>query len=290
MKEVIVGDGKIVKQVKIGRNLPLTLIGGPCAIESRDHTMKMAEQISKICESIGIPFIFKACYDKDCRSSIKSFHGVGLEEGLRILQEVRTNFGLPVTADFSDPSWGAATGEVIDLMQIPAYLCRQTTILTAAGKTGKPVNIKKGQYMSPWNMRNSTKKIVDATANDQLILTERGTFFGYNMLINDYRALPIMQDIGFPVCYDATHSIQLPTGQGTISGGQREFIPSLVRAAVASGVQALFMEIHDDPDNALSDPATQIDVKYVKNILIQAKAMHEMRNELIAKYGEDNVK
>ena len=290
MRELIIGDGKIVKEVRIGKNLPLAFIGGPCAIESRDHAMKMAEQILRICEDLKIPFIYKSCYDKDCRSSIKSFHGVGLEEGLKILQEVRETFKIPVTADFSDPTWGPATGEIIDLIQIPAYLCRQTSILTAAGKTGKPINIKKGQFMSPWNMRNSTKKIIDATGNDQLMLSERGTFFGYNMLINDYRALPIMQQTGFPVCYDATHSIQLPTGQGTISGGQREFIPSLVRAAVASGVQALFMETHDDPDNALSDPATQVDIKYIKSILGQAKAMHEMRNEMIAKYGEDNVK
>lgn len=290
MKEVTVGDGKTVNKVIIGEKLPLVLIGGPCAIESRDHTLKMAESILKICESLEIPFIFKACYDKDCRSSLNSFHGVGIEPGLKILQEVRSNFKVPVTSDFSDPTWGDSTGEVVDLIQIPAYLCRQTTILRAAGKTGKPVNIKKGQFMSPWNMRNSVRKIFETSGNEQVILTERGSFFGYNMLINDYRCFPIMKEIGFPVCYDATHSIQMPTSQGSISGGQREFIPGLVRAAVASGIQALFMEIHDDPNRALSDPATQLDIKYVKNILIQAKALHNTRNELIELTGEDNVK
>jgi 2-dehydro-3-deoxyphosphooctonate aldolase (KDO 8-P synthase) len=290
MRTMLVGDGKVTNQIKIGKNLPLVFIGGPCAIESRDHAMKMAEDMKKITDELNIPFIYKSCYDKDCRSSIGSFHGVGLDAGLKILNEIRHTFKLPVTCDFSDASWGSSTGEVIDLVQIPAYLCRQTSILVAAGKTGKPINIKKGQFMSPWNMRNSVKKIKDATGNEQVMLAERGTFLGYNMLVNDFKSLPTMQESGCPVCYDATHSIQLPTSMGSISGGQREFIPSLVRAAAASGIQSLFMEIHDDPDNALSDPATQLDIKYMKNILIQAKAIHEMRNEMILKLGEDNVK
>lgn len=290
MIDVSVGDGKTVKKIIIGKNKPLVLIAGPCAIESRDHALKIAEMLTEITNSVGIQLIYKSCYDKDCRSSIKSFHGVGLDLGLKILDEIRHTFKTPVTSDFSDPSWGSATGEVIDLVQIPAYLCRQTTILVAAGKTGKPINIKKGQFMSPWNMRNSVKKIIDASGNNQIILSERGTFFGYNMLVNDFRSLQTMKDAGYPVCYDATHSIQLPTSQGSISGGQREFIPGLVRAACASGIQALFMETHDDPDNALSDPATQIDIKYVKNILIQAKKIHETRNELLEKFGEDDVK
>ncbi|WP_127717842.1 3-deoxy-8-phosphooctulonate synthase [Halobacteriovorax sp. HLS] len=289
MKTIIVGDDK-VKKVEVGENLPLALIAGPCAIETRDHTMKMADMLHNLCEQLNIPLIFKACYDKDCRSSIKSFHGVGLDEGLKILQEVRESFEIPVTADVSDASWANATGEVVDLVQIPAYLCRQTTLLTACGQTGKALNLKKGQYMSPWNMRNSASKIIDATGNDQIILTDRGTFFGYNMLVNDFRGLPIMKETGFPVCYDATHSIQMPTSQGSISGGQREFIPALVRSAVANGINALFMEVHDDPDNAKSDPATQIDFKYVERILRQAKAIHELRSELFEKYGEDDVK
>ncbi len=290
LKDVVVGYGDKVNKVTIGKGKPLVLIGGPCALESRDHGMMMAERIKEITDKLGIPFIFKSCYDKDCRSSVKSFHGVGMDGGLKIFQEIREQFKMPVTSDFSDPSWGAATGEVVDMVQVPAYLCRQTTILLAAGKTGRPIHLKKGQFMSPWNMRNSVKKIIDGTGNDQILLTDRGTFFGYNMLINDFRCLPIMQEIGYPVCYDATHSIQLPTSQGSVSGGQREFIPSLTRAAAASGIQALFMEIHDDPNNALSDPATQIDIKYVEVILKQAKAVHELRNQFLAEYGDDNVK
>jgi len=284
MKTLLIGNDQ-VKMVKICKNLPFALIAGPCAIESKDHTFKMCDQIYNICCKQEIPFIFKACYDKDCRSSIKSFHGVGIDEGLKILSDVRKEFQVPVCCDFSIPEWAHPTGEIVDMIQVPAYLCRQTQILTAAGKTGKPILLKKGQFMSPWNMRNSIKKIIDATGNDQILLAERGTFFGYNMLINDFRCFPIMQEAGYPVCYDATHSIQMPTSQGQISGGQREFIPSLVR-----GVQSLFMEIHDDPDNAMSDPATQINIKYVENILIQAKKIHELRNELIKTMGEDNVR
>jgi 2-dehydro-3-deoxyphosphooctonate aldolase (KDO 8-P synthase) len=290
VKTISVGYDEKVKAVSIGKNEPLALIAGPCALESRDHAFKIADTLKTITEELDIPLIFKSCYDKDCRSSIKSFHGVGIDEGLKIFQEIREQFSLPVTSDFSDPAWGPATGEVVDMVQVPAYLCRQTTILMAAGKTGRPIHLKKGQYMSPWNMRNSVKKIIDGTENDQILLTDRGTFFGYNMLINDFRCLPIMQDIGYPVCYDATHSIQLPTSQGSVSGGQREFIPSLTRAAAASGIQALFMETHDDPANALSDPATQIDIKYVKKILIQVKAFHALRQQFLEEHGEDDVK
>lgn len=290
MKIVTIGNDDKVKKVKIGKNLPLVLIAGPCALESRDHAFKMADKILTITTKLDIPLVFKSCYDKDCRSSVKSFHGVGIDEGLKIFQEIREQFQVPVTSDFSDPAWAPATGEVVDLVQVPAYLCRQTSILLAAGKTKRPIHLKKGQYMSPWNMRNSVRKIIDGTGNDEIILTDRGTFFGYNMLVNDFRCLPIMQDIGFPVCYDSTHSIQLPTSQGSVSGGQREFIPSLTRAAVASGVQALFMETHDDPDNALSDPATQIDIKYVEKILRQAKAIHELNISLSSELGEDDAK
>ena len=217
-----------------------------------------------------------------------SFLGLGIEEGLSILGKVRKEIGVPVTSDVSNVDWMCETGQVVDLIQIPAYLCRQTHLLVAAGKTGKPVNIKKGQFMSPWNMKNSARKI-EGTGNDQIFLSERGTFFGYNMLINDYRALKILQDTGYPVCYDATHSIQLPTSLGTISGGQREFIPSLVRAAAACGIQALFMEVHDDPDNALSDPATQLHLKYLEKVLAQAKAIHALKAEMVRTWGEDDM-
>ena len=274
--------------IQIGGDDELVLIAGPCAIESYDHCMTMADLIGKVCDHYQVKWIFKACYDKDCRSSPHSFHGVGLEEGLAILDRVRRETGLPVTSDFSDPSWGAATGEVVDLIQIPAYLCRQTSILRVAGETGKPVHLKKGQFMSPWNMKNSCRKL-ESFGCDQILLTDRGTFFGYNMLINDMRAFPIMAETGYPVCYDATHSIQMPTSMGNISGGQREFIPHLSRAAAACGIDALFMEVHDDPPNALSDANTVLDIKYFEVVLAQAKAIHDARRELKAKWGEDDV-
>ena len=274
--------------ISIGGDGELVLIAGPCAIESYDHCMAMADLIGKVCDQYNTRWIFKACYDKDCRSSPASFHGVGLEEGLAILDRVRNETGLPVTSDFSDPSWGAATGEVCDLVQVPAYLCRQTSILRAAAATGKPVHLKKGQFMSPWNMKNSCRKL-EAFGCDQILLTDRGTFFGYNMLINDMRAFPIMAETGYPVCYDATHSIQMPTSMGNISGGQREFIPHLTRAAAACGIDAMFMEVHDNPPEALSDANTVLDIKYFEVVLAQAKAIHDTRRELKAKWGEDNV-
>ncbi|MBU2511641.1 3-deoxy-8-phosphooctulonate synthase [bacterium] len=282
-----VGYGNVAK-VSIGGKYPLVFIGGPCAIESRDHAFKLAEQIGEICQRVDIPWIYKSCYDKDCRSSPKSFHGIGLDEGLRILSEVREEFKVPVVSDFSDSSWGPETGEVCDMVQVPAYLCRQTSILRAAALTKRPILLKKGQYMSPWNMKNSVRKI-ESFGGDQILLTDRGTFLGYNMLVNDMRCFPIMGETGYPVCFDATHSIQLPTSMGNISGGQREYIPHLVRAAVGCGINALFMETHDDPENALSDANTVLDIQYLENILGQAKAVHQMRLELLEKYGEDNV-
>ena len=287
-KIIDVGYGSVDK-VSIGGSMPLVFIGGPCAIESREHAFLMAECIENICHSLEMPWIFKSCYDKDCRSSPDSFHGIGIEDGLHILAEVRKEFGVPVISDFSDAAWGAPTGEVCDMVQVPAYLCRQTSILRAAANTGRPINLKKGQFMSPWNMKNSARKI-ETTGNSGIMFSERGTFFGYNMLINDYRSLKIMADAGYPVCYDATHSIQLPTSLGTISGGQREFIPSLVRAAVACGIQSLFMEVHDDPDNALSDPATQLHLDDVEKVLAQAQAVHSMTRKLIEEWGEDDVR
>lgn len=274
--------------IQIGGDGELVLIAGPCAIETYDHCMTMADLIGKICDNYNVKWIFKACYDKDCRSSPSSFHGVGLEKGLKILERVRQETGLPVTSDFSDPSWGSATGEVVDLIQVPAYLCRQTSILRAAAETGKPIHLKKGQFMSPWNMKNSCRKL-EAFGNDQILLTDRGTFFGYNMLINDMRAFPIMAETGYPVCYDATHSIQMPTSMGNISGGQREYIPHLTRAAAATGIDAMFMEVHHDPPNALSDANTVLDIQYFEVVLAQAKAIHDARRELKAKWGDDNV-
>ncbi len=286
-KVVEIGYGD-VKRVKIGGGNKLALIGGPCAIENRDHALMMADKIKKICDELSVDWVYKSCFDKDCRSSVDSFHGVGIDEGLEILAEVRREFGVPVTSDFSDPAWAAATGEVCDLVQVPAYLCRQTSILRAAAKTGRPIHLKKGQFMSPWNMKNSVKKI-EANGGNQIILTDRGTFFGYNMLVNDYRCLPIMAQTGYPVCYDVTHSIQMPTSMGEISGGQREFIPYLTRAAAACGVDAIFAEIHDNPPQAKSDPNTVLRIEHLKHVLGQARDIHNFRMELNQKYGPDNV-
>mgnify|MGYP001208868115 FL=1 len=265
-----------VKKVRIGLNEPLVFIGGPCAIESRKHAFMMAEMIMEICEKVKINWIYKSCYDKDCRSSPKSFHGLGLENGLTILRDLRKEFCIPVVSDFSDPAWAPATGEVCDLVQVPAYLCRQSSILRAAAKTCKPVHLKKGQFMSPWNMKNSVKKL-ESFGCKQILLADRGSFFGYNQLVNDMTSFPIMCKTGYPVCFDATHSIQMPTSMGNVSGGQREFIPYLVRAASACGINALFMEVHNDPPNALSDPNTVLDIKYLEEILKQAKLIHELR-------------
>lgn len=286
-KKIEVGYG-VVSKVVIGGDQPLVFIGGPCAIESKDHAFKMADIISQICERLKISWIYKSCYDKDCRSAPDSFHGVGIDGGLNILSSVRDEFGVPVISDFSDPAWAEATGNVCDMVQVPAYLCRQTSILKAAAATNRPVLLKKGQFMSPWNMKNSVRKLEHAGCTD-IVLADRGTFFGYNMLVNDFTCFPIMAKTGYPTCFDATHSIQLPTSMGNISGGQREFIPFLVRAASACGINALFMEVHDDPDRAMSDANTVMNIKHLENVLGQAKAAHEFRLEMLDKYGEDNV-
>lgn len=286
-KRIEVGYGH-VKRVPIGDNSPLAFIGGPCAIESREHALMMAHELVSISERLEIPFIYKSCFDKDCRSSPNSYHGCGIDSGLSILSEVRDTFGVPVTSDFSDPAWAQATGEVCDLVQVPAYLCRQTSILRAAARTGRPVHLKKGQFMSPWNMKNSVRKL-EAEGCQKILLTDRGTFFGYNMLVNDMRSFRIMGDTGYPVGYDATHSIQMPTSMGDVSGGQREFIPGLVRASVAAGIDVLFMEVHDDPNNALSDPHTQLALKHVEFVLRQAVAIHELRRDLARTLGSDSI-
>ena len=285
---IIAIGGNGVNYVEVGDNKPLVFIGGPCAIESEKHTMLMAEKISEICSDLCINWIFKSCYDKDCRSSKDSFHGVGIIEGLKILSKVREEFKIPVVSDFSETTCAQQTGEVCDLLQIPAYLCRQTSILKAAASTRKPIHLKKGQFMSPWNMKNSVRKLESFGCN-KVILTDRGTFFGYNQLVNDMTSLPIMRKIGYPVCFDATHSIQLPTSMGNISGGQREFIPYLVRAACACGVNAIFMEVHDNPEKALSDSNSVLGLKYLKRVLSEAIEIHNLRIKLTTQNGEFNV-
>jgi len=287
VKKLIVGYGD-VKKVSIGDAEPLAFIGGPCAIESREHALMMADLIGEVCEKLEIPWIYKSCFDKDCRSSPDSYHGCGMDQGLDILLEVREKYKVPVVSDFSDANWAKPTAEVCDFLQVPAYLCRQTSILRAAAETGRPVHLKKGQFMSPWNMKNSVRKL-ESFGCEQILLTDRGTFMGYNMLVNDMTCFPIMKRAGYPVCYDATHSIQLPTSMGNVSGGQRGFIPYLVRSAAACGINALFMEVHDNPKRALSDANTVLDIQYLESVLAQAKKVHELHQDLVNEFGEGNV-
>jgi len=277
IKDVHVGKSD-VKEVIVGEKQALTIIAGPCAIESEDHSLRMAEAILEVTTRLGVQLVFKSCYDKDCRSSIKSYHGIGLEKGLRILRKVREEFDIPVTSDISNVQWMEETAQVVDLIQIPAYLCRQTHLLRAAGETGLPLHIKKGQFMSPWNMKNAAIK-VESTGNHNIILTDRGTTLGYNMLVTDMRCFRIMKESGYPVCYDATHSIQMPGSLGTSSGGQREFIPALTRAAMGAGANALFIEVHDNPKVALCDATTQLPLNFLEPLLVQAKAIYDMVRE-----------
>ncbi len=228
------------------------LIGGPCAIESEGHALMVAERLTRITEAAGVPFVYKSSYDKANRSSVSSYRGPGLREGLRILRRVKEETGLPVLSDVHDISEVDAAAEVLDVLQVPAFLCRQTDLLLACGRTGKPVNVKKGQFLAPRDMANVIEK-VRSTGNEGILLTERGTSFGYNNLVVDFRGLTIMRALGWPVVFDATHSVQLPGGLGLRSGGERQYVPQLARAAVAVGVDALFMEMHEDPDRTLPD-------------------------------------
>lgn len=274
VRDITIG-GNGVNTVVIGEQQPLTLIGGPCTIESSDHALFMAEKIKAITDKLDVQYIYKSCYDKDCRSSNKSYLGIGVEQGLEILGDVRKKFGIPVNCDVSNVAWMDQTARVVDFIQIPAYLSRQTHLLIAAGKTNRAVHIKKGQFMSPWNTKNAALKVA-STGNNNILLTDRGTFFGYNMLVNDMRCFKIMKESGYPVGFDATHSVQLPGSLGTFSGGEREHIPALVRAAMAAGANALFMEIHDNPDCALCDAPTQIPLHRLEGVLTQAKMIYDL--------------
>lgn len=240
--------------VAIGQGQPLALIAGPCVIESEAHTLKLAEGIKSVCARLGIPLVFKASFDKANRSSISSFRGPGIDEGLRILAAVRSACDVPIISDIHEPSQAAQAGEVLDCIQIPAFLCRQTDLVVASAKTGRCVNVKKGQFMSPEEMTNVVVKLRESGCEEYL-LTERGTFFGYNRLVSDMTSIPKMRQLA-PVVFDATHSCQQPGGAGTLSGGAREFAPTLAASAVAAGADCLFMEVHDNPDGAKSDPAT----------------------------------
>jgi 2-dehydro-3-deoxyphosphooctonate aldolase (KDO 8-P synthase) len=241
-----------IGSVVIGGGAPLALIGGPCAIESEKHALMVAERLQRITAEARVPFIYKSSYDKANRSSVRSYRGPGLVEGLRILRRVKEETGLPVLSDVHDVAEVAPAAEVLDVLQVPAFLCRQTDLVIACAKSGRPVNVKKGQFVAPRDMINVVEKVRSAGSED-LLLTERGTSFGYNNLVVDFRGLPIMRELGYPVVFDATHSVQLPGGQGDRSGGERQYVQALARAAVAVGVDALFMEMHEDPDRTLED-------------------------------------
>jgi 2-dehydro-3-deoxyphosphooctonate aldolase (KDO 8-P synthase) len=251
----------------VGLDQPLFLIAGPCVIESEQMALDTAGQIKEICQQIGMPFIYKSSYDKANRSSGKSFRGFGIDEGLKILQKVKQQIGVPVLTDVHSIDEIAAVAAVVDVLQTPAFLCRQTDFIHAVARCGKPVNIKKGQFLSPWDMQNVVEKAREASDRDNIMVCERGASFGYNNLVSDMRSLAVMRNTKCPVVFDATHSVQLPGGQGTVSGGQREFVPVLARAAVAAGVSGVFMETHPNPSKALSDGPNAFPLGHLKELL-----------------------
>lgn len=249
-----------VGALEIGNDLPLTIIAGPCAMESRAHALEMAQALKEESDKLGFGLIYKSSFDKANRTSIGSERGIGLDKAMEVFAEVRDTVGCPVLTDVHEPQQCAVVGETVDVLQIPAYLCRQTDLLVAAAETGRAINIKKGQFLAPWDMKNVVAKCVQA-GNENLMVCERGASFGYNTLVSDMRALPELAKTGFPVVFDATHSVQQPGGQGGTSGGQREYVPVLARAAVAVGVAAVFMETHQDPDSAPSDGPNMVHLK-----------------------------
>lgn len=263
------------KTIKISNDLPLVIIAGPCAIESRAHALEVSAEIADIAARLGIEIIYKSSFDKANRTSISKVRGVGMREGLEILAEVREKTGLAVLTDVHDSAQCAAVAAVVDVLQTPAFLCRQTDFMLAAGAAGKPVNIKKGQFLAPDDMKNVAAKVA-STGNTNIMLCERGVSFGYNTLISDMRALPIMARTGYPVVFDATHSVQQPGGNGDCSGGQREFVPTLASAAVAVGVAAIFMETHPDPDSAPSDGPNMIPLKALPELLKRLMAFDKI--------------
>jgi 2-dehydro-3-deoxyphosphooctonate aldolase (KDO 8-P synthase) len=265
----------------VGLDQPIFLIAGPCVIESRQLALDTAGALKEICAGLGVPFIYKSSYDKANRSSGKSFRGPGVDEGLRILAEVKQQIGVPVLTDVHGIDQIDAAAAVVDVLQTPAFLCRQTDFINAVASAGKPVNIKKGQFLAPGDMKHVVAKARQASGGDNILVCERGASFGYNNLVSDMRSLAIMRETGCPVVFDATHSVQLPGGQGTVSGGQREFVPVLARAAVASGVSGLFMETHPDPDKALSDGPNAWPLARMKELLVVLKAL----DSVVKKHG-----
>ena len=278
MAEVIIPtvaiDHPDSQPILVGSGQPLLLIGGPCALESEELARRVAGTLQEICARLGISYVFKASFDKANRTSLEAYRGPGLQEGLAILARIRSDLGVPVISDIHDITQVSAAAEVLDILQIPAFLCRQTDLLTAAARTGKPVNVKKGQFVSPWDMQNVVNKLRGA-GGKKIMLVERGASFGYNNLVVDMRSLPVMRSLGCPVVYDATHSVQLPGGAGGSSGGQREFILPLARAAVAVGIDGLFMEIHPEPEKALCDGPNSIPLDEIESILKQLLRIRE---------------
>jgi 2-dehydro-3-deoxyphosphooctonate aldolase (KDO 8-P synthase) len=267
-----------VGALRLGGGNPLFLIAGPCVIESEAHARKMAEQVALTAADAGVPYIFKASYDKANRSSVKGFRGPGVKEGLRILSKIKAELKLPILTDIHDVSQAAEAAQVCDVLQVPAFLSRQTDLLVAAAKTGRVVNVKKGQFLSPWDMSNVVEKIATA-GNTNIVVTERGASFGYQNLVVDVRSFPILQKLGYPVVFDVTHSVQLPGGQGHASGGQPEFIEPLARAAVAAGVDGIFLETHDNPPAALSDGANALPLPQLAGLLSRLKELSSLVRE-----------
>jgi 2-dehydro-3-deoxyphosphooctonate aldolase (KDO 8-P synthase) len=268
---------KLVKidDVEVGAGRPLAVIAGPCVIESKESALKHAARLKEAADRVGVPYIFKASFDKANRSSMNSYRGPGLETGLEILAEVKNKVGAPVLTDVHEREQIARAAEVIDILQIPAFLCRQTDFVVAVGQSGRVINVKKGQFLAPWDMANVAQKIL-STGNDRILLTERGVSFGYNNLVSDMRSLVVMRELGYPVVFDATHSLQLPGGLGHASGGERKFIPYLARAGVAAGVDVLFMEVHEDPDHALSDGPNSLPLADFEGLLRVVKEIDGM--------------
>lgn len=266
-----------MRDIKVGNVIfgkdNLGIIAGPCVIENRDHSLEMSYAIKEVSEDVGIPIIFKSSFDKANRTSIKSFRGPGIDEGIRILSDVKTETGLKVLTDIHSPEQAGLVSNVVDIIQIPAFLSRQTDLLIAAAKTGKPINIKKGQFLAPWDVEHIVKKM-EESGSQNILLTDRGTQFGYNNLVADMRAIPLMKQFGYPVIFDATHSAQLPGGSGGHSSGMRDMIPTLARAAVAAGCNGVFMEVHNDVDKAKSDAATQWPLDKLALLLIELKKIY----------------
>jgi 2-dehydro-3-deoxyphosphooctonate aldolase (KDO 8-P synthase) len=271
----LIKTGSIV----IGQGCPLVLISGPCVIENYETTREIAATLKEITAGLQVPFIFKASYDKANRTSVNSFRGPGLVDGLRVLADIKKEFDVPILSDVHRISEIDAAARVLDIIQIPAFLCRQTDVLTAVAQTGKPVNIKKGQFLAPWDISNVVEKIT-STGNRRILITERGTMFGYNNLVVDFRGFMIMRRTGYPVIFDATHSVQLPGGAGTSSAGQRDFAPMLARAAVAAGVDGIFVEVHPDPERALCDGPNSLKLDTIYDLLTQLKSIHRTVNRV----------